>query len=336
MLKNKKWKNVTVSLIMILVMLVMMSYVSYSWIKREWAPSIKQDGITITTNGSLVLNLGSGEGYEEEQTINEILGVDSFILQPVSNSSGESDDFFTLDFGGGPGNEMYVWLNRNDYGSYSNMGAENGYIEFQFTLCAPSASEVKTYRYVYIDCDDDSENPESYITSTGAASKALRMSISFSEGATKVFGTYTKEELEEMKRENKPLQAITNDTNDNGLHIADKALYYAQYSETNEEDCIVAETIRKNSGDTGKALHEEVNLLTFSDCNGKDENGNWNPNNALVVIEEGKNAKATTVTVRIWVEGADPNCIGEISGQQINLKLKFGSFALSDASSETS
>jgi len=334
MFKRNTWKSTVYSGIMILVMTILLTYVSYSWIKREWAPSIKQDGIMITTNGSLVLNLGEGEGYEEEQSITDLLGVETFVLQPVSNCSGKSDDFFTLDFGGGPGNELYKWLNCNEYnGSYKDMGAANGYIEFSFVLRAPTATQDNNkYRYIYLEDD-------SYIVcaegESGAAAKALRMSISFGDHDPTLFGTYTEEELAQMMApedpENpdkpKPPMGITNEKDHNQAYLAHMASYYKVYDEANENNCILADKIMKNGNDTGYDLHKTVTLHTFGQYNGRDESGELSATNVLGTVQEGVNAAGVRVTVRIWVEGTDPHCESQISGQAINLKLRFGSFS---------
>lgn len=341
MFKRNTWKSTVYSAIMILVMTILLTYVSYSWIKREWAPSIKQDGIMITTNGSLVLNLGEGEGYEEEQSITDLLGVETFVLQPVSNCSGKSDEFFTLDFGGGPGNELYKWLNCNEYnGNYTNMGAANGYIEFSFVLRAPTATqETNKYRYIYLENDSCIECAEG---ENGAAAKALRMSISFGDLPPTLFGTYTEEELAEMTASEDPTNpdkpgppvGITNEPDGKGGYLAHMASYYKVYDEVNENNCILADKIMKNGVETDKDLHKVVTLCTFGQYNGRDENGDYSAAHTLGAVQEGVQSNGVKVTVRIWVEGTDPHCESQISGQAINLKLRFGSFSSDELASQ--
>ena len=103
---------------MLTAIVILLTGISYSWIRREWTPSIEQSNIKIITGGALVFQMGEGSGFKDSETINEILGIENFELKPVSNCTGESDDFFTLNFNDDLGWEKYIHLDRNKYQDY--------------------------------------------------------------------------------------------------------------------------------------------------------------------------------------------------------------------------
>ena len=47
---RKNWLKIAHSVSMILLTTILLTYVSYSWIKRDWSPRIEQSGITIATH----------------------------------------------------------------------------------------------------------------------------------------------------------------------------------------------------------------------------------------------------------------------------------------------
>ena len=69
---NKKglFKRMIRPLVTLTVMVMMFTYVSYSWIRREWTPYIEQSNIMITTGGSLMFQFGKEN--TSGKTINDI------------------------------------------------------------------------------------------------------------------------------------------------------------------------------------------------------------------------------------------------------------------------
>ena len=86
-----------------------------------------------------------------------------------------------------------------------------------------------------------------------------------------------------------------------------------------------------------KVVEPSDHYKTISDFDGGDydENGNFinrRTDQTLFSLASGEgNATKKWVTVRIWAEGSDPNCTDKISGAEIDIKLKFSSFTITNS-----
>ena len=60
--KKKDWFAIVRPVTLLFMMVFLFSYVSYAWMRREWTPYIEQEGITISTSGSLVFQLDNNQG----------------------------------------------------------------------------------------------------------------------------------------------------------------------------------------------------------------------------------------------------------------------------------
>ena len=125
---------------LLLVLVFMLTYVSFAWLRRNWTPYVEENGIKVSTSGSLAFKLVDYDDANVGMSINSILKLgENFVLKPVSNVSGRSEDFFVRNADEGVGKEKYEHLNVQDYvkltndtlssKTYSQMGIENGYIE---------------------------------------------------------------------------------------------------------------------------------------------------------------------------------------------------------------
>ena len=320
--KKRRSLKILKHLTLLTVTVMLFTYVSYSWIRREWTPSIEQTNIKIVTSGALVFQMGEGSGYSDSETINEILGIDDFELKPVSNCTGESDDFFALNFNDEMGWEKYEHLSLANYPDYTTMGKANGYLEFNFVLYAPGEDGI--LRYVYLDeaYVKDSNTENSYY------SECIRVSITNkTTNETWMFGM----------GDSTGKTAITNDKSSGG-YVANGALYYKTYDPTSEANSIPATTIiykdGNNKKDTGISLEETQNYIGFSEKNGK-TNGKFDTEKALFTLDSGNSTKGVTIVVRVWLEGADPKCQPkDILEPEIDLKLKFSSFTSADLAAQ--
>ena len=318
-LKNGAWKRMIRPLTMLLIMITLFTYVSFSWMRREWTPTIEQQGITIATSGSLVFQMGEGADYTDGKTINEIVDLKDFYLIPVSNLTGETDHFFKLEQTT-PGQEAYAYLDKSAYGGKPmEMGKSNGYLEFKFQLHAPDGESG--IRYIYLHEDSKIENAEGTI---GDPASCVRVSISLGTQSAMIFRADS----------SIPHTGITNKKIDDS-YIADGVSYYVPgtYDQINEDGTKRTEIV---SGGVTYLLEEEnTQVHSFSDYNGK-TNGQYDTNKTLLEMTSGLDAANPTVdiTVRIWIEGTDENCVDAISNGQINLLLKFASFTSSQLNNQ--
>ncbi len=305
---------------MILLTAVLLTYVSYSWIKRDWSPRIEQSGITIATGNTL--SFVFDETATMEKTLDELLGVQDFKLKSVSNATGRSGDFFSLSVSAS-GNEYATLhhISRNDIANPPNdasllnteLGKQFGYVDLQFTVQAPNNDTNEGTRYVYID-------PSSVIENVGDVDviSAIRISITLSSGTGDVVQgtTYI------LGATSKIHQGISNQAlpgSSTVKYAMDGVLRYTGY--TPEGVLIPASEVIHDGVSYPIVQNYENNggrLYTFADFNGG-ENQN-DPTKTLFPLEDGQQQ---TLTVRIWAEGEDPNCSSIISGKAFNLKLKF-------------
>ena len=320
--KRIKWLPLVRPTLLLLTTVMLFTYVSFAWLRREWTPYVEQSNITIATGGSLVFEFEGESGASTGKSINEILGLKKdFVLKPVSSQHGNENSFFTLDLQHGAGHETYQHLNVSDYNNDPiQMGIENGYIEFQMMLYSPDAAN--TIRYVYI-------HPESHIRfSEGGdpkqadAVKCIRMSVTLNgTDETWIFGP-----------DGVTSHSGVNSVDDDGKYIMDGVEYYYTY---NSEDASKSEIRSEWLG--YNVVEPSTNYKTISDFDGGDydENGNFinrRTDQTLFSLASGKdNATKKWVTVRIWAEGSDPNCTDKISGAQIDIKLKFSSFTITNS-----
>lgn len=321
--KKKAYLKILKHITLLAVTVMLFTYVSYSWIRREWTPSIEQTNIKIVTSGALVFQMGEGSGYSDSETINEILGIDDFELKPVSNCTGKSDDFFALNFNDEMGWEKYEHLSLSNYPDYTTMGKSNGYLEFNFVLYAPGESGIE--RFVYLDeayiRDSNSGNPSYY-------AECVRVSIT---------NKTTNETLIFCIGDTENKTAITNEQS-GGQYIANGALYYEHYDPTSEANSKPAQEIMYKNGNerepTGKNLEVFQKCINFSEKNGKTD-GKYDKEKTLFSLDSGNSAKGVTIVVRVWLEGADPKCQSkDILEPEIDLKLKFSSFTSADLNAQ--
>ena len=318
--KKKGWMTIMRPATLLFIMVLLFSYVSYAWMRREWTPYVEQEGITISTSGSLVFQLDNNQGGTG-MSINKILELDDdFVLKPVSNLTGRSEDFFTLNMTGGEGNEKYQHLRPATSGSssadYTSLGVENGYIEFKMALFSPETNGET--RYIYIHPDSHIElnkiNPNSNVIN------CIRVSITLydqtSAGKTIIFipDGITAHNVTGYS----PAfhSGVNTKQNEDKTYVMDTINYYS-----NPANKIVA----TKNGDDYIVIPTQTEVAYLKDYMGgfdtEPDAGSPSENNTLFTLTDNDQV---WVTIRIWAEGTHPDCTEEIAGAQINLKLKFG------------
>jgi len=139
---------------------------TYSWIKREWTPSIVGEDVKITAGSSLMFVLNNSS--TDEASLVSLLGPSykDFVLKPVSNYAGKAGEFYYVSYNAGEEDAFYSLIK----GTGTEYGASYGYIEFEFSIRVTSGDYDQ---YVYL-------NPSSKIeSSTLGASQAMRVAISW-------------------------------------------------------------------------------------------------------------------------------------------------------------
>ncbi|MBO5758016.1 MAG: hypothetical protein J6S28_09970 [Clostridia bacterium] len=301
--KATRWRLVRPAILLLLTVLLF-SYVSYAWLNRQWTPSIKQDGITISTSSSLVFLLDKGD-TTTSMRIDQVLDLDKdFVLRPVSNASGRSQDFVTLNMAGEEKDYHYQHITPPETSAvpdYSQLGIENGYIEFNMALGSVDTAASKQYIYLHHD---------SRIAFHGDATSELsrvvnciRISLTIRSGSESI---------------SEKTYIFVPDTVATTAHMGvdpkkDGVKYFDTETEVMIPPPITTEVKHLKDCMAGRAV----------DSNGE-ETFSPTDDNTLFTLEVDPDTSAPVwITVRIWAEGTDANCDDTIAGQQIDLMLKF-------------
>lgn len=322
--KRPMWVSLIRPAVLLLVAVFLTTYVSFSWMRREWTPYVEQSGISIATSGSLVFQLeGDGASGGTGMSIVDILKLSKdFVLKPVSNQNGGSDGFFTMDMRGGEGSEKYEYLDVSKYNKdYSAMGVDNGYIEFQMMLF--SLISDNSFRYVYI-------HPDSYVSVSSETEdiqkdviNCIRISVTIvGTGQTFIFVP------EGCPVEHSGVnEALSNTSN---------VFYYEQpYDKSNPQ---VADKLSDGTLIVAEANPNACRVTNFSSVDGGTyaENGvltEFDPAESLFYFEADESESGQQwITIRVWAEGSHEDCKEAIAGAKIDLKLKFASHTVETAS----
>ena len=297
-IKNKLLSKYLIGILSI-TLLVVLSVSTYAWVKRDWSPSIEEDNLKIETSGALGIRLDDVKGLNTLVSVNHYVNANTFAFKQVSNCSGKSDDFFTLDYSKDIENPTLLHLdvsNSKYGGDYKEMGRQNGYIEFNFILYGNSSL---TYKDIYIDEEsllrynaDDGNDP------TGA----MRISLSFNDNV-QVPKHYV------LTKKRSYHYGISNDKNSDGSYSCDgKNLKL----ETGQIDSSLNKDFLNNISD------DNNKLITF----GAASENYYGESNILYTMVKNQ---SINVTIRIWLEGTDPDCLDNIAGSKFDLKLVFNS-----------
>lgn len=303
---NRKTVSMIKILSLMLVLVFLLAYVSFSWIKREWSPKISQDNISIATSGALVFQFTeNGNEVTTNKSVNEILGVNDFALRPVSSSSGKAGEFFTLEHGKEVGEEQFKHLNfiSEGYASESALGIRYGYIVLNFKLMLSTLEGDEARRFIFL-------NPNSKIESTSEGqdvTSAIRISI-FSEQAgiePIIVSTETAKMQDSV--------GVNTAKRGDGSFIADGERLFDTYVPDGEQ-------IRNEKSESGVDLLKKQTIRTLEECDGETSTGEFAQSEALFAIDP---HSSVNITVCIWLEGEDPLCNDAITEDQISLLLQF-------------
>lgn len=318
--KRQTWLKIARPAVMALAFLTVLTYVSYSWIKREWTPNISQEGIKIVAGDSLTFifedqNSGNVEIDSTGKTVNELLGMEDFTLKSVSNFTGESNDFFRLQYSTrGERYATFEHISRiedmgnvdDDDVAYRELGKKNGYIELKFTVQVPETADPTEQKGIFFHENSKLLNGEN--TNVEALGYnpvlALRVSVTIHDYYPESSTVRDKTVLFAADgRAGDYHTAVTNQISlEGGKYLADGGTMYVweNNAPTDQRNNALLQTTKEQ-------------LLSFSARTPA-------TGTPLFTLRSGESKQ---ITVRIWLEGEDADCNNKISGQEIDLMLKF-------------
>lgn len=265
---------------------------TFTWVARNWTPSFEQNQIQISTSGALVISL-TGDDNHDVVSLNEVVGLESFVFKQVSSQDGET--FFWKDFTPTLNDEPAV------YKKVTDLQKEN-YIDTKFALKLDDSLSEPKYIFIHPDSMLYSEN---FGISSDVA-KAIRISLYY----------------EDIDENGQPVtySYILGKTPD-GLDIDYSTL------------AVLPDADGKNDKDITATNQQTVYNIDYFNAGWDnytkgqlEHNFTVDPARTLFKLNPGG---IRWVNMRIWLEGADENCINEIAGQSFDMILKFDSVSVS-------
>lgn len=343
--KKRSRKKIILRLVCeLLVVCALVGAVTYAWIRRNWRPEISQSGMVIEAGGSLIFKMN--EEYTSSATVNGMLDMNDFVLKPVSNLSGKSEDFFRLDktiIGG----ELFKHITKSaSQATWTDVGKTYGYFEATFTILGNKFEEgdkeedlnIDYTKYVFLNGSSRIEVPEGEIDAGQV--QAIRVSLTLEKmngkpEKTYIFRSSTTDESGSSLDNNAISNeiAVTTDTREE-YYIADNAPYWLSYEDKTRTQKIDVSGEQKDlviDHDDWVRLNGITNIDTVKDLTyynggfayneaGEITGGNLNPSRCLFTL--GPN-DSQNVTIRIWLEGEDPKCVKDVAGKMLDLLIRF-------------
>lgn len=303
-----------ISAIMALWLLVMLVAFTYTWVSRNWTPSIKSDEIQIASAGALVISiLSDTSAVHTEVSLNEVVGLEvdnAFLFKQVSSQDGVN--FFWKDFSPTVSGDLPAEFHRID----SSDIHKKDYIDTRFCLKLDDSLETSKYIFIHPETvinyiKDQVDDPD--------VSKAIRISLTYDKDIVSDSGTQTVTET-----------VILGNLEDN-----DSVVNSEYNNELNDSYMAVLPNADGKTDEPGSGAigHQVVYGLHYFDCGRTTfdmedpfNEGNYNfkrdESKALFTLNPGE---MKWVDMRIWLEGQDENCIEAIAGEKFDLVLKFDS-----------
>ena len=303
--KKRVWQKIIRPIALCLALIFLLSCATYAWMKRDWHATIEEEGVKIVAGASLTFLFD--DNTVETTNINKLLGLgeDTFVFKSVSNCSGQSEDFFALDYSMmGPNYDTLNKLlleeelseeERNGSAPYTMLGKKYGYLDLTFTI----GSADNNTKEIYFDAASCIEPSGALAAGEIDPSKAIRMSLTVYDGDT--------QEVHYIFTNNGSTHSGINNEYANGHgYLANGARLYSDGGEkmTNFYHSVLKEEYPLNKSPLADSVKN------FSD---------WGEGTLFTI----SNGQQKTIKVRIWLEGEDANCVDDIAGDELNLLLKF-------------
>lgn len=331
--ENKKinWLRIIRPIALALVLVFLLSYATYSWMRRDWTPKIHQENVKIQAGSSLTFIYGKDN--IDDIAVNELLDMPEFVFKSVSNSTGESDDFFRLNYSTKGSfydtfgiiddedvDEKMLELYDNKYTAY---GRTCGYIELKFHIASENKDDIFD-KHIYLDGSYIRGALDENKVLNDKAANAIRISVTVH--GTGEEGDPEKDDVtyifakELLDKDGNPIltrvhTGITDEYINGYGYAADDAPRY----DTSGTEPTKTELIQnKYLPAEGVPLFKSKEVKSFAALSKsvyEDET-----EAALFVL---KKNTTRAITVRVWLEGEDPDCVDAIAGSALDLLLKF-------------
>lgn len=276
--------------------IILLIVFSYSWVARNWTPSLSEDQISIASTGALLIGLSDDSTYNSV-SLNQIVGVDSFTFKQVSSVDGKT--FHTVNFVPALQNKPPVFTDDDVKGRYIDV---NFYLKSQVS----NDNALNKSKYVFIHPDTEIVDTE-----TGQEiSKAIRMAIT----------------IDGVNNNNPFILGRTDD----GINTIDYTTWAAK-SDAQDKPLYVDYPTNLAYNPDATALQTVYSLHYFNggrttydnDDNPEDDyDFTIDTSRVLLTIAPGE---IRQVNLRIWLEGGDEHCIDGIAGKSFSIVLKFDS-----------
>ena len=302
------------SAVLALWLCVMLVVFTYTWVSRNWTPSIKSDDINIASSGALVISiLSDTSAVHTEVSLNDVVGLEvnnSFVFKQVSSQDGVN--FFWKDFSPTVSGDFPAEFHKIE----NSDSHKKDYIDTRFCLKLDDA--LTESKYIFIHPETVINYVKDHVDDPDVA-KAIRISLTYDKDIITESGSQTVTETVILGHL---------DDDDDVVNARDGAetndLYMAVLSDADG---------KTDAADSGALGHQVVYGLQYFDCGRitfDKENpfaeSNYNfkrdPSKALFTLNPGE---LKWVDMRIWLEGQDENCVQAIAGEKFNLVLKFDS-----------
>ena len=292
---------------------VMLVTFTYTWVSRNWTPSIKSDDISVASSGALLISvLGDESAVYTEVSLNDVVGLavdNSFVFRQVSSQDGKT--FFWKDFSPtvtGDNPAVFYKVGANDL-------RKDDYIDTKFCLTLDDSLTQSKYIFIH------PETVINYLNDTidgPHLNKAIRISLTFDKEIDTPTGVQTVTEtiiLADLDDNESVINALDDTKVDN--------LYKAVMNDADGKD-------ENNATALG---YQTVYGLQYFNCGRTyfDMDNPFNADNYSFTRDESKAlfklnpGEQKWIDMRIWLEGQDENCVKQIAGEKFNLVLKFDS-----------
>ena len=301
--KKVNWLRVVPTVAIALVLIILLSYATYAWLKRDWSPEILQSDMRIIAGSGLTFQFEGGDAIDSAN-INDLLDLETVELRSVSSCSGKSEDFFALEYGLtgdalkklDPAKHLdadEIADLKNEEGKYTLLGKKYGYVDLTFTVSADVNN--MSDQSVYLGDSSKIELVDAGAVGAHDPLNAMRVSITV-DGVTHVF-LPSADGISPVRSIH---TGITNNRVDGRGYTADGI---------SPADAQTVSTDAKifNSFFEGKT--------------------------ALFTIAPGEQKK---VNVCIWLEGVDDDCQDEVAGSALDLLIEFTADPVEKASESAS
>lgn len=292
---------------------IMLVAFTYTWVSRNWTPSIKSDEINIASSGALVISiLSDTSAVHEAVSLNDVVGIsvdDSFTFKQVSSQDGVN--FFWKDFS--------PTVNGEDPAVFYKIGSTDlhrkDYIDTRF--CLKLDDSLQESKYIFI-------HPETVINyikeniDDPDLKRAIRISLTYEKDIVTENSTQTITEtiiLADLEDNNSVVNAYDNSS----VNSAYMAVMNDADGKTEREDSALGYQVVYGLQyfNCGRISFDAEDPFNESNYNFKRDESR-----ALFTLNPGEQK---WINLRIWLEGQDVNCVEAIAGKTFNMVLKFDS-----------